>query len=73
MSRYAPGGLARVVDAEPKEITLGEVFDAADTPRTADAKPSGPLKLLLGSKTIATGRLDRLGDQSAFIVESTTP
>ena len=73
VSRFAAGGLVRVVDAEPKEITLGEVFDAADTPRTTDAKPSGPLKLLLGAKTVATGSLDRLGDQSAFIVESTTP
>ena len=73
VSRYAAGGLVRVVDAVPKEITLGEVFDAADTPRTTDAKPSGPLKLLLGTKTIAIGHLDRLGDQSAFIVESTTP
>jgi len=73
VSRYAAEGLVRVVDAEPKDIALGEVFDAADSPRPTDAKPSGPLKLLLGAKTVATGRLDRLGDQSAFIVESTNP
>ena len=73
VSRYAAGGLVRVVDAEPKEITLGEVFDAADTPRATDDKPSGPLKLLFGAKTVAIGRLDRIGDQSAFIVESTNP
>jgi len=73
VTRYAAGGLVRVVDAEPKDITLGEVFDAADSPRSFDARPSGPLKLVLDNATVAKGRLDRLGDQSAFIVESTDP
>ncbi len=73
VSRYDAGELVRVVDAEPADIALGEVLDAADAPHPFDAKPSGPLKLLVGGKAVATGRLDRLGDQSAFIVESTTP
>ena len=71
VSRYDAGGLARVVDAEQKDITLGDIFDAAETPRAADTKPSGPLALVVGGRTIATGRLDNLGDQPAFIVEST--
>ena len=48
---------------------------AADpVPAPADAPPapsdSAPLRLLLSGKTIATGRLDRLGDHPAFLVES---
>jgi len=73
VSRHDAGELVRVVDAERKDVTLGDVFDAAESPRAPDAKPSGPLKLVVGSKTIATGRLDRLGNQPAFVVESANP
>ena len=72
VSRYDAGELARVVDAEPKDIALGEVFDAAETPHAIEAKPSGVLKLVCKGKTLALGRLDRLGDQPALIVESLT-
>jgi hypothetical protein len=71
VSRYAAGGLVRVVDAEPKEITLGEVFDAAEASRTVEATPSGPLTLVADGRSVAAGHLDRLGEQPAFIVEST--
>lgn len=73
VSRYDAGELAHVVDATSKDVLLGDLFDAAETPRAVDAKPSGPLKLVVGAKAVAAGRLDRLGDQPAFIVESTTP
>lgn len=73
VSRYAAGSLVRVVDAEPRDIALGEVFDAADAPRAVDAKPSGPLTLVAGGRPVASGRLDRLGEQPAFIVESPIP
>ena len=72
VSRYNAGDLVYVVDAATKEFTLGELFDAAETPRTVETTPSGALRLVAEGKTLAVGRLDRLGDQSAFIVESTT-
>ena len=72
VSRYDAGELARVVDAEQKDIALGEVFDAAEAPHAIEAKPSGVLKLVCKGKTLALGRLDRLGDQPALIVESLT-
>lgn len=72
VSRYSDGELVHVFDAEPRESTLGELFDAAETPRAVEAKPAGELKLVGKGKTLAIGRLERLGDQPAFIVESTS-
>ncbi len=73
VSRYDAGELARVVAAEPRDIALGEVFDAAENPRAVEAKPLGALKIVCRGKTLAVGRLDSLGDQPALIVESTAP
>ena len=70
VTRYNAGDLVHVFDATAKDFTLGELFDAAETPRTVEATPSGALRLLAEGKTLAVGRLDRLGDQSAFIVET---
>ncbi|MBR3220976.1 MAG: hypothetical protein IKF72_01990 [Kiritimatiellae bacterium] len=70
VSRYNAGDLVHVVDAISKDVTLGELFDAAETPRAMETKPSGALRLVGKDKTLAVGRLDKLGDQSAFIVES---
>jgi len=72
VSRYSDGELVHVFDAEPRESTLGELFDAAETPHAVEAKPAGELKLVGKGKTMAIGRLERLGDQPAFIVESTS-
>lgn len=63
----------RVVAAKPVSLPLGTLFDAADgtAPDTPPApSDSAPLRLLLSGKTISTGRLDRLGDHPAFLVES---
>ena len=70
VSRYNAGDLVHVFDATAKDITLGELFDAAESPRAIEATPSGVLRLVDEGKTLAVGRLDRLGDQSAFIVET---
>ena len=70
VSRYNAGDLAHVFDATAKELTLGELFDAAETPRTVEATPSGALRLVVEGETLAVGNIDRLGDQPAFIVES---
>ena len=71
VSRYNAGDLVHVFDATAKDITLGELFDAAESPRAIEATPSGALRLVAEGKPLAVGRLDRLGGQSAFIVETT--
>ena len=73
VSRYAAGDLVHVVDALPKDVTLGEVFDAAESPRAVEAGPSGGLRLMVKGKCLAVGRLDSLADQPAFVVESSNP
>ena len=70
VTRYNAGDLVHVFDATAKDITLGELFDAAEAPRAIETTPSGELRLVADGKTLAVGRLDRLGDQSAFIVET---
>lgn len=70
VSRYDAGVLAHVVDATHRDVALGELFDAADSPRAVEASPSGALRIVVGGKTLASGRLDKLADQAAFIVES---
>ena len=72
VSRYDAGDLVHVVDATSKDVTLGELFDAAEAPQAVEAKPSGALKLVGKGKTLAIGRLDRLADQPALIVETAT-
>ena len=71
VSRYDAGELVHVVDATPRDFRLGELFDAVETPYVAETKPSGPLALVGKGGPLAVGRLERLGDQSAFVVEST--
>ncbi len=62
--------LVKVRDAQAGEITLGEVLDATETPRTTPSVPPAGIRLVKGGKTIAFGRLDTLGDQNAFLVET---
>ena len=76
---FADDGRCRVVSADPVSLSLGELFDAAlvDDGEGAKSKaeslpPATQLRLEKNGETIATGRLDRLGDQAAFIVESLT-
>ena len=62
--------LVRVRDAEARTVTLGEVFDAAETPAAPGSVSAGaPLCLVRGDRPFARGRLDRLGDQNVFVVE----
>ncbi len=70
VSAYTCDDLVKVRDAEAREITLGEVFDADETPRSVAAVPPAGMRLLRENRTIATGRLESLGDQNAFLVET---
>ena len=67
---FRDDGRLRVVDAELRDMTLGDLFDRAQTP--AAEKPANPaqLRLVASGKTVALGRLGRLASQPAFIVES---
>jgi hypothetical protein len=67
---YVADNLATVRDAESREITLGEVFDSVDAPRTPPAVPPAGIRLVKDGRTIANGHLGNLGDQNAFVVEA---
>ena len=69
---FADDGRCRVVSAEMRNVSLGELFDAAENPRRVEGEAPGQLRLTQGGKTVAYGRLDRLGEQPAFVVESPT-
>lgn len=65
---FAEDGRVRVFPAEPATVTLGELLDGA-------LSASGPaenaqLKLVRQGKLVAQGRLGRVGDQFAFVVET---
>ena len=68
---FRDDGRLRVVVAEPRDMTLGELFDRAQSP--AAEKGAGPaqLRLVASGKTIAHGRLGQLAGQNAFVVEAT--
>lgn len=68
---YEEDALVRVRLAETRAISLGEVFDVAETPQQQpDAVPGAQLRLIRSGMDIAMGRLDRIGDQNAFVVET---
>lgn len=70
---FSDDGRLRVVDAEPRTISLGELFDRAESPvEEAEAKPS-QLRLVSSGKVLADGSLDKLASQSVFVVEAVGP
>ena len=77
VSPFANDGRCRVVAVDPRTTTLGELFDAAEGSSAEGASvevgvppAQTPLRLVLSGREVARGRLDRLGDQTAFVVES---
>lgn len=70
VSPFADDGRCRVVAAEMRTVSLGELFDAAENPRRVEGEAPGQLRLMQSGKKIANGRLERLGEQPAFVVES---
>ena len=71
VSPFFDDGRCRVLAAEPRVVALGELFDAAESPHGVEGAAANQLRLVQGGKTLANGRLDVVGDQHAFIVEST--
>lgn len=74
VSQFSDDGLCRVLATETRTVTLGELFDATDgesSPIEVPAAGAGAqLRLVQNGKTLANGRLDRIGDQNAFVVEA---
>ena len=79
VSSYADDGRCRVVAAESRTVTLGELFDMAEGAPTDAAAileslnrvptVNTALRLMRSGETLAQGRLDLLGDQPAFVVD----
>lgn len=68
---YVEDALVRVISAEPVSVSLGEVFDAVESGTPPPAAEQGmQLCLMRGGRIVASGRLGRLADQTAFEVES---
>ena len=69
---FADDGRCRILAAEPRAIALGEFFDAAENPSRVEGDAPDQLRLVQNGKTLVNGRLDKVGDQNAFLVESTS-
>lgn len=71
VSHKIDDALAHVFAAAPGEITLGELFDAQENPAAVASPAQGsPLKIVKGGRPVASGRLDSLSGQPAFIMET---
>ena len=70
-------GMLRVLALDPASTTVGTLVDHA-TGNAAPSEPSpipanAPLRLVRFGKTLATGRLEAVGAQQAFVVDDVTP
>jgi len=67
-------GVLRVVAMEPVAMTVGELMDIAAGNAASSVQSSlsvnTPLRLVRSGKVLATGRLDAIGAQQAFIVDT---
>ena len=78
---FADDGRCRVIAAEPRQVTLGELFDAADggssmieglKEENLSDEACLQLHLVHGRATIASGRLGHLAEHPAFLAEAIT-
>ena len=67
---FKDDGRLRVVEAEARTLTLGELFDRAQNPAAEKSEAPTQLRLVAFGKTAAQGRLEQLASHPAFIVES---
>ena len=67
---FKDDGRLRVVDAESRTVTLGELFDRAQNPLAENAASPTQLRLVASGKTVANGRLEQLASHPALIIES---
>ena len=67
---FQDDGRLRVVGAEARTLTLGELFDRARNPAEEKSAAPAQLRLVASGKAAAHGRLERLASHPAFVVES---
>ena len=67
---FKDDGRLRVASAEPQTMTLGELFDRAQSPVAEKAASPAQIRLVASGRAVAYGRLDNLASQPAFIVEA---
>lgn len=67
---FKDDGRLRVVGAEARTLTLGELFDRAQNPVAEKSAAPAQLRLVASGKTAAQGRLEQLASHPAFVVES---
>ena len=73
VSGWKDDGMLRVVAAEQVSTTAGTLVDVAtggDAPALPQPPPNTPLRLVRFGKAVATGRLETVGDQKAFVVDT---
>ncbi len=73
LASWKDDGLYRVIAAESETATVGMLMDAAGGESAepgAAPKAETPLKLVRMGRTIASGRLSRVGDQPAFAIDA---
>ena len=67
---FKDDGRLRVVDAEARTMSLGELFDRAQNPAAEKSAAPAQLRLVASGRTAAQGRLEKLASHPAFVVES---
>lgn len=67
---FKDDGRLRILVSEPRAITLGELFDRAQSPVAEKSTDSTQLRLVVSGRTVANGCLGQLASQPAFVVES---
>lgn len=67
---FKDDGRLRVVGADSRDITLGELFDRAETPVEDKSAAPTRLRLVSSGRTVAHGSLGQIASQPAFIVEA---
>ena len=67
---FKEDGRLRVVDTEMRTLTMGELFDRAQSPSASEPAKPAQLRLVAPGKTLAQGSLGQLASMPAFVVES---
>lgn len=70
VSRHADDGRLHVLDGETHAVTLGYLFDQAQSPSPVTTDKPAQLRLVVSGRAIANGRLEQLAEQTAFVVEA---
>ena len=70
VASYVDDGRFRVLDADARTVTLGALFDQAQTPTPGATTEPTQLRLVASDKEIARGHLGRIASHPAFMVEA---